>query len=204
LPKQFINVGGKPLISYCLDIFARCACVDIVAVVIAEEWRGILPPGCVCADPGKSRQHSVLSGLLALRGHGPDRVIIHDAVRPAVTAGDIENLIGAAEGRDGATPVLAVTDTTYLSTDGETITATLNRDTLFAGQTPECYDFGKYLAAHENLSDAELSAIRGSSEIAVRHGMGIALAAGRPENFKITTGADLARFRAMVESGKFV
>jgi 2-C-methyl-D-erythritol 4-phosphate cytidylyltransferase len=199
-PKQFIEVGGTALILYCLQAFEQCPDIALVCVVIDEDRRGVLSGDYVCAAPGKSRQHSSYSGLLALKRYNPARVVIHDAARPLVTASDITDLIMAADIFDGATPVLAVTDTIYRSVDGKTIGETPDRDGLFAGQTPECYDFKKYLAAHEKLTDDELSKIRGSSELAARFGMKIALAKGNPDNFKVTTKADLERFRAMVEN----
>jgi 2-C-methyl-D-erythritol 4-phosphate cytidylyltransferase len=170
--------------------------------VIAEDRRDILGDGgYIYAKPGISRQHSIHSGLLALKRYGPARVVIHDAARPLVTARDITASVRAAAGFDGATPVLPVTDTIYGSADGKTIDKTLCRDGLFAGQTPECYDFEKYLAAHEKLTDDEMSRIRGSSELAARFGMRIALAKGNPDNFKVTTNADLERFRTAAENG---
>jgi 2-C-methyl-D-erythritol 4-phosphate cytidylyltransferase len=199
-PKQFIEVGGKALICYCLQAFEQCPDISLICVVIAEDRRDILSGACICAGPGKSRQHSSYNGLLALKRYNPTRVVIHDAARPLVTAMDITALIRAADGCDGATPVLPVTDTIYRSTDGKTIGGALNRDELFAGQTPECYDFKKYLAGHEKLTDDELFKIRGGSELAARFGMRIALAKGNPCNFKVTTNADLERFRAMVEN----
>jgi 2-C-methyl-D-erythritol 4-phosphate cytidylyltransferase len=198
-PKQFVEVGGKALILYCLQAFEQCPDISLICVVIAEDRRGVLGGDYVCAEPGKSRQHSSYSGLLALKRYNPARVVIHDAARPLVTARDITALIRAADNFDGATPVLPVTDTIYTSADGKTIDKTLNRDGLFAGQTPECYDFEKYLAAHEKLTDDELSGIRGSSELAARLGMRIALTKGNQGNFKVTTNADLERFRMIVE-----
>ncbi|MDR3296206.1 MAG: 2-C-methyl-D-erythritol 4-phosphate cytidylyltransferase [Clostridiales Family XIII bacterium] len=202
IPKQYIEIGGKLIINYALKAFENCAGIDIICVVVAAEYRSLLHGECeyVFAEPGETRQRSIWNGLEALRAHAPEYVIIHDAARPNVTAGDVTGVIGAAENYDGATPALAVTDTVYLSVDGKTITKTLHRDALFAGQTPECYDFEKYRAAHVRFAD-RLDTFRGSSEIAVAAGMRIALAKGRPGNFKITADTDLERFRAIVEGG---
>lgn len=198
-PKQFIEIGGKPLILYCLKTFEQCSDIALICVAVAEEWRGILGDGYLYAEPGKSRQHSIYNGLLTLKQYNPTRVIIHDAARPLVMVNDITALIQAANRCDGATPALPVSDTIYQSTDGKTISKTLNRDELCAGQTPECYNFKKYLAIHENLTDDELSGIRGSSEIAVNGGMQIAICKGNLYNFKVTENADLERFRTIVE-----
>ena len=201
IPKQFIEIGGKPLVMYCLRAFELCHDIDIICVVVAEEWRYILGD-TVFANPGKSRQHSIYNGLLALAPYDPEMVVIHDAARPLVDAIDISNVIKASSNYDGATPVIPVTDTIYRSFNGITITEALNRDEIYAGQTPECYNFRKYLAIHSNLSDNEISNVRGSSEIAVISNLRIALCEGNPHNFKVTTNSDLERFRAFVENGE--
>jgi 2-C-methyl-D-erythritol 4-phosphate cytidylyltransferase len=199
IPKQFIKICDKAIVNYTLETFENCADIDIICVVIADEYRHFLSGNYTFSKPGKSRQHSIYSGLQALQKHAPKYVIIHDAARPLVTETDIANCVNSAKNYDGATPVLPLTDTIYHSANGKTIEKTLNRDELFAGQTPECYDYKKYLAIHENLSENELLHTRGSSEIAVNHNMQIALCAGNPHNFKITTNADLERFREIIE-----
>jgi 2-C-methyl-D-erythritol 4-phosphate cytidylyltransferase len=199
IPKQCIELGGRPLMSYALSVLEKCADIDLICVVIAGQYRNLLNGDYVFALPGKSRQHSVYNGLSALSRYSPKLVVVHDAARPLVTADDISGCIRASDGYDGATPALPVSDTVYRSADGRAITALLNRDELFTGQTPECYDFEKYLNAHKNLSDGELSGIRGSSEIAVKSGMRIALCKGNADNFKVTTNADLERFRMIAE-----
>jgi 2-C-methyl-D-erythritol 4-phosphate cytidylyltransferase len=128
-------------------------------------------------------------------------VVIHDAARPLVTAEDIERCLDAMEGYDGATPALPVSDTVYQSEDGRVISSLLNRDWLYAGQTPECYDFEKYLKAHGPLNGPELARIRGGSEIAFMSGMSIALCEGNPMNFKVTDDAGMAVFQSIVSGG---
>lgn len=204
IPKQFIEIEGQPLINYALSVFNECNDIDLICVVVDEKYRAILNGEYVFAEPGISRQHSILNGLCALKAHSPSYVVVHDAARPLVTETDICGCIKGAKGYDGATPGLPVTDTTYQSTDGKTITKALNRDELFAGQTPECYDFKKYLALNESLSDSELSKVRGSSEVAVNYGMQIAICKGNLDNFKITTNTDLERFKSIVRKSETI
>ncbi len=196
LPKQFIEVGGNMIISYCLKTFEQCSDIDIVCVVADEKWRSQIGD-YLFADSGISRQHSIYNGLQALRLYAPKYVVIHDSARPRVTVENISEYINASFGFDGATPSLSVTETVYRSYNGKSIASTLNRDELFVGQTPECYDYQMYLAAHEKYADM-LANFRGSSEIAVNAGMKIALAKGNPDNFKITTNADLDRFKFII------
>lgn len=198
LPKQYIEVNGKRIISYVLETFQRSPLIDVICIVAGETWRSLLGGDFVFGEPGISRQHSVYNGLQALKPYGPKWVIVHDSVRPCVTVDDISALVHAAGKYDGATPTLPVDETIYYSFNGRTIASTLARDQIFVGQTPECYDFQKYLAAHEQFYGM-LVDFRGSSTIAVNAGLKIARAEGRIGNFKITTNADLERFREHIE-----
>jgi 2-C-methyl-D-erythritol 4-phosphate cytidylyltransferase len=204
VPKQFCEVAGVPIIAYALAAFEQCADIDKIVVVASETWRGEISVAAkfhAFAKPGETRQHSIYNGLLALRDTlgDDDFVVIHDAARPLATARDIGECVRAAHGCDGATPALPLNDTVYRSADGETITSLLNRDELLAGQTPECYVYGKYLAAHEG---ADLSGIRGGSELAFNAGMKIRLFGGNPRNIKITVAEDLNCLKYLLENGK--
>ena len=95
-------------------------------------------------------------------------------------------------------PVIPVKDTTYYSEDGKHIHSLLDRSCLFAGQAPEAFLFGKYLAAHEDMSPEELSKIAGSTELAYKAGMNCVMTEGDPMNFKITTPDDLHLFESII------
>ena len=204
VPKQYIEVCGKPIISWtlgCIDFSLFCEAV----IVVSDSFRDFVSGICksdfpeqrfLFAPAGSSRQESILNGLMALRDYaGPyDLAVIHDAARPCLSKDLLRRLLSACEGHDGAMPVLPVKDTVYQSDDGSEISSLLDRDRLFLGQSPEAFRFGRYLEINEGLESEELSKVRGSSEIAFRNGMKIALVDGDEANFKITTPADLERF----------
>jgi 2-C-methyl-D-erythritol 4-phosphate cytidylyltransferase len=215
VPKQFVEVGGVPLIMYCLQMFERCANIDALAIVAMEPWQEQIRKWLekygigkfkMFVLPGRTRQHSIYNGMLAVQSLQPEHVIIHDAARPLVTELDIRSCINESEGYDGATPAIPLTETIYQSEDGATITDLLNRDKLLAGQTPECYDYAKYLKAHKTLCNTELVNIRGSSEVAAKAGMKIHLYKGNPQNFKVTTIVDFeyAKYFIKERSGESV
>jgi len=201
-PKQFRSVCGKPLVAYSLEAFDVCNGIGAIVVVSPEKWREIIPAvdtHCIFAAPGETRQHSIYNALAKLEGFNCDLAVIHDAARPLVTPEDVNACLQAAEGYDGATPALEMTDTVYRSMDGSEISGLINRDELFAGQTPEVYNYRKYFLAHEG---ADLSRIRGSSELAVAADMRIRLYPGRRENIKITTESDWKYLFYLLESVK--
>lgn len=213
IPKQFITVEGRPIILYTLEIFHNHPSIDAIAIVASSVWQpqieqwlvaeGLIGKLIGFAEAGSSRQHSILNGLLKVREMGlsdDDIVIIHDAVRPSVSANLIQRCIAFIDGVDGVMPTLQMKDTIYRSYDGKHIETSLIRDELFAGQAPEAFILGKYYLAHQNMTKNELSIIRGSSELAVLRNLRVRMIDGEESNYKITTPLDLERFRQQVKS----
>ncbi|MEE3332686.1 MAG: IspD/TarI family cytidylyltransferase [Ruminococcus sp.] len=208
-PKQYLVVKDKPIIVYCLEIFQNHKDIDNIIIVVSDEWKDYVIENVDkyritkvkgYAAAGRTRQHSIFNGLLSTEENAPDTdvVIIHDAARPLVSDKIINDcLVGAVED-DGAMPVISVKDTVYQSKDGKSIDKLLKRSELFAGQAPESFDFKKYLDIHKSVTDDEIAATAGSSEIAYRHGMKVRLVEGSERNFKITTIEDLETFETIV------
>lgn len=204
-PKQFLKVGNKLIITYCLDKFEANQLIDEIVIVAAEEWRVFILKNIphvskfkCFAPPGSSRQHSIVNGM-RVASPQTDKIIIHDAARPNVSDDTITQCIIGLGEYDGVMPVLPVKDTIYYSETGEHISSLLNRDKLFAGQAPESFLFNKYLAIHNGMTEEQLSLVKGSSEIAYRHGLKIKLIRGDEHNYKITTMADLEKYKSEVE-----
>ena len=181
--------------------------VDAIIMVAAKEWEPFIEEWVAkigpqkfrgFASPGANRQQSIYNGLLAFKRMNADDndiVIVHDSPRPLVSPGIITDALRALdEGYDGAMPAITLKDTVYYSETGSEITGLLNRDRLFAGQTPECYRFGDYFRVHAGMSVEDLSAIHGSSEIAFQRGLKIKIVQGSERNYKITTEDDMKIF----------
>ena len=209
-PKQFLMVQDKPIISYCLDIFQNHDEIDSVVVVVSEQWQDFVEEYAAkygvtkikgYAPAGKSRQHSIYNGLKCIDENVPDTdiVIVHDAARPLVSDQIISDCIKGATDYDGAMPVISVKDTVYQSKDGEEIGCLLKRSELFAGQAPESFKFRKYFDIPNQVTDEEIGATAGSSEIAYRHGMEIRMVKGSERNLKITTIEDLETFETILK-----
>lgn len=207
IPKQYIEVKGKPIISYCLHKFEENPNIDSIIVVAANDWQFYLKKQIAkegitkfigFAEAGSSRQHSIVNGLRVIEDAN-GKIIIHDAARPNVTDQTISLCMNGLDEADGVMPVIPVKDTVYYSETGDQISSLLNREKLFAGQTPEAFSLEKYRAIHEGLTEADLGLIRGSSEIAYSNGLKVKLIPGDEHNYKITTVADLEKFRAEIE-----
>lgn len=210
-PKQYIEVAGKPLFAYALRGLADSNAVEAIQVVAAEAWQPLINDWLVreglrnifrgFSNPGENRQLSIYNGLLDIEEYAEDDspVLIHDASRPYLTGRMVQDYFAAAEGHDGALPVLPMKDTIYQSRDGKVISGLLPREELFAGQAPEVYRLGKYIAANKAVLPEKILSINGAAEPAVLAGMDIAVVPGEEANFKVTTKADLERFRQQVE-----
>lgn len=210
IPKQYISVNGKLMITYCLETILKSTLIEGVQIVAEEMWQDLIKDAL--ADivhsekfrgfslPGKNRQLSILNGLRDMCQYASeeDRVFIHDAARPMLSSELISECFEATKGHDGVLPVLPVKDTVYLSRDGKGISDLLKREEVFAGQAPEVFCFKKYLEANERLLPDEILKINGSTEPAVMAGMDIVLIPGDERNFKITTEADMERFQEIM------
>ena len=90
-------------------------------------------------------------------------------------------------------------DTVYFSEDGKRISELVERKKVYAGQAPESFLFGKYLAANDRLMPDDIYRINGSTEPAIMAEMNIAMIPGDETNFKITTKQDLKRFEQVLK-----
>lgn len=211
MPKQYIEVGGRMILSYCLEKLSQHPKVDAIQIVAQETWRGLVQ-SCLnnydinkkfrgFSTPGENRQLSIYNGLrdiLTYASGTDDTVLIHDGARPCLSETLITACIEALNGHDGVLPVLPMKDTVYVSSDGRRVSSLLNRGEIFAGQAPEVFVLGKYYEANERLLPHRIFQINGSTEAAVLGGMDIVMIPGDEENYKITTRADLERFREFI------
>lgn len=209
LPKQYIEVKGRTIISRCMEQVLKCERLQGIWVVADGSWQEAIGDSCPAKEkllgfsaPGKNRALSILNGLRGIRECFSEdtTVIVHDAVRPLVSKETLEACIEACELHDGAMPVLPMTDTVYYSNaSGSSVEKLLDRSRVYAGQAPEAFVLGKYLAATEALLPEKILSINGSTEPAILAGMDIAMIPGDRGNFKITTWEDLDRYREIVE-----
>jgi 2-C-methyl-D-erythritol 4-phosphate cytidylyltransferase/2-C-methyl-D-erythritol 2,4-cyclodiphosphate synthase len=142
---------------------------------------------------GDTRQRSVLNGLGALAAQAPDRVLIHDGVRPFVSAALVDRVLAALEeGAAGAIAALPVADTLKRAAPDQRIAATLERAGLWRAQTPQGFVFAQILAAHQAAAAAGRHDLTDDAAVAEWAGLPVALVEGSETNRKLTTAEDLA------------
>jgi 2-C-methyl-D-erythritol 4-phosphate cytidylyltransferase len=204
--KQYLTLAGKPILVCTLEVFEACPLVDALLVVVPSQdlesvrtdilapWNlkkvtGIIPGG-------KERQDSVRAGIEALDGDA-ELVIIHDAVRPFITAGLIENCVRAAAAEGAATVGVPVKDTVKeVGPDGR-ILRTCDRSLLWFTQTPQVF-------RRDIIENAHLAAVRDGfrgtddTSLVERLGIAVRMILGDYGNIKITTPEDLILAEALL------
>ena len=208
-PKQYYKVKDKMILEYTLDVFEEFESVDEIIIVMADAWQEELGDYLRTkykkitgfALPGAVRQESILNGLEVCLEHSKsdqDKVIIIDGVRPLVTGEMVKKCLDAVGEYDGSLLVVPATDTIYYSEDGKGLGKLLDRSKLYWGQSPEAFWLNQYYHAHDGKDHEFMCSMRGTTEIAYVAGMNICLIEGDPMNFKITTQADLKRFKLIM------
>lgn len=215
VPKQYVLVGGKPVFYYSINSLLRNSRTDAIVVVISKEWRSFVEPYIdtklfnkviLFADPGETRQLSIFNALKVIKSAGFDDdsiVLIHEAARPMTKQVLIDECYDACLDVDCVVPVMPVKNTLYSSRDGRMIDSLIDRSTVWSGQAPEAFRFGKYYRAHLETPLDILLSFNGGTELAFHCGLSCRLIKGDPFNFKITTQEDLTHFRSIVESGNY-
>ena len=206
LSKQYLALGGMPLLVHTLNVFERCPLVDALLVVVPppdveavrtemlprwslKKLAGVIPGG-------KERQDSVRAGIEALERE-TELVVIHDAVRPFITVELIENCIRAAAEEGAATVGVPVKDTVKeVGADGR-VMRTCDRNLLWLTQTPQAFRRDIIENAHRA---AVRDGYRGTDDTSLVERLGIAVRMIRGDygNIKITTPEDLVIAEALL------
>jgi 2-C-methyl-D-erythritol 4-phosphate cytidylyltransferase/2-C-methyl-D-erythritol 2,4-cyclodiphosphate synthase len=204
VPKQYIELDGMPVLRHALAPFLAHPAIDGVAVVIhpeghelfetATEGLSLMAP----IEGGAERQDSVRLGLENLVCQAPDKVLIHDAVRPFVDRGMIDRVLGALDTVPAALPAIPVNDTLKCCDNG-LVRATIPRAGLWQGQTPQGFRFDDIIAAHRKLAAQTFT---DDAAIAEAAGLAVAVVGGSQDNIKITTAGDLERAERHFSTGE--
>jgi 2-C-methyl-D-erythritol 4-phosphate cytidylyltransferase len=202
VPKQFLALGGIPVILYSLRAFHAADPQISVIVVMHPGFRALWESICTeykvaipfeIAEGGETRFHSVKNGLALATGEG--LVAVHDAARPVITPGMITALFETAEKYGSAIPAVPVHETVRSLAGGRI--HLVDRTQLRVIQTPQVFDLAALRSAYE--TDYRDS-FTDDAAVFEASGRDITLADGDPGNIKITTPADLAMAEYLVRS----
>ena len=187
-PKACVVCAGRPLVEWSIEVLS--AVCDRVVVAAPP---GHMRPGWV--EGGTSRSASVRNAL----DHAPDArtVVVHDAARPLVTRKLVESCLAALIGVDGAIAAAPVSDTIKQTYPDGTVERTLDRSRLWAVQTPQVFRADALRRALD-VEDDVLAAATDDASLVAAAGGSVRVVEAPPENFKVTSTADLARAEALL------
>ena len=208
-PKQFLELNGKPVIIYTLEIFDSHPMIDGIVVVCLETWipylekqlhkfgitkTGIVTPG------GANGQESIYNGLRAASDrYGMDcNVLIHDGVRPLIKEKTVTDNIEAVDRYGSSITCVKSTETLIVNHPEGSLEIPPRENSLMA-RAPQTFRLRDILAAHEEARRAGKTDFIDSCTMMSYYGYDIHTIIGPTENIKITTPTDFYIFRAMVE-----
>ena len=207
IPKQFIDVDGKPIIIRTLEHFSKHPEVDDIVIScipdkidylwgLIKEHRIEKVVGIV--GGGANGHQSIHNGLVEVEKNSTpdDVVLICDGVRPMLSAKLISDCIETAREHETAVPVTPSIDSVLESPDGETCCKSLPRKQMFITQAPQGYTMRKIMWAHDEAEKRGITNPISSSELLIELGETVRIFQGIRENIKVTTPEDLQTLRS--------
>lgn len=209
IPKQFLTVNERPVIVYTLEAFQSHPEIDVIAVVCIEGWEQMLwayakqfnitklqhvVPG------GKNGQESIRNGIFELEKHyeSDDLVLIHDAIRPMVSAEVISDNIRVAIEKGNAITVIPCAEAMLQTEDGAVSVGSYPRERLKRTQTPQAFRIGDICALHRSALEAGITNSVASCTLMIEMGKQVFFSAGSEKNIKLTTVEDIDIFKALL------
>lgn len=206
-PKQFLRLGGVPILVHTLKVFEESPLILEVCLVVPPDRvkqcrKELLEPYRLkkvrqTIPGGATRQDSVYRGLSAI-SPGVDRVVVHDGVRPFLSTALLKKVIKASEAADGAIAALRLKDTPkYVHEDGM-IDFTPDRARLYLAQTPQVFLKNILIEAY---SKAYVDRVNSTDDSALveRLGYRVRVVEGAWDNIKITTADDLVLAKKIIQ-----
>lgn len=204
VPKQYLDLGGEPMLHRSVEALLAEPRIATIVVVLAPDDTRRPPAGRFDArvhwlpEGGATRAESVRAGLDALAAGDSDWVLVHDAARPGLSAKALARLIDTV--RDdpvGGLLALPVADTLKLADSDDRVCSTLPREALWAAQTPQMFRAGVLRQALAG----DLTGVTDEASGVERLGLAPRLVRGEPPNFKVTLADDLELARVLFSQG---
>lgn len=209
IPKQFLTVNERPVIIYTLEAFQKHPEIDVIAVVCIEGWSAVLQayanqfnitklkhiiPG------GKNGQDSIRNGVYELEKYydAKDIVLIHDAIRPLVSAEIISDCIRVTREKGNAITVIPCAEAMIQTENGLESVGSYPRDRLKRTQTPQGFHIGDICDLHRRALKKGITNSVASCTLKIELGEQVYFSMGSEKNIKLTTVEDIDIFKALL------
>ena len=211
-PKQFMEIGGKPIIIHTLEKFVVHPGLEKVLVLSPKAWVGYtsdiirkyipMSDKIAVLEGGATRNETAMNAIRYIEQAGDldeDTILItHDSVRPFVTHRIIEENIRFAEKYGATDTVIPATDTIVQSVKDGRIDQIPDRRFMYQGQTPQTFHAKKLKDTYEALSQEEKDTLTDACKIMVLKGEHVHLVQGEVFNIKITYPYDITVAKALL------
>jgi D-ribitol-5-phosphate cytidylyltransferase len=212
VPKQYIEVAGKPLFAYSLESLNNLKCINQIIAISNQDYleytqswidriKSEKPIHLVSGGNGRSQD--IVTGLDAAREimDDDDIILFYDAVHPFVDEAGIESVIQAIQEYGAATLAEYQYDTTYqIDADTDTVSKVIPRACVIAGASPEGFTFGQIYNIYKNADAEELSKMTSAGAIALSHEIPMKAVRTSVLNLKITFKEDLELFGHLAQN----
>lgn len=218
LPKQFLKVGGIPVIIRTLQRFLSCEKIEYIVIAMNEAWMdhctemmkefGVDLQKVRIITGGNTRFESLLclakecAKVAEERGESEVIMINHDCARPFVSKRILNENIEMLKEYDMITTSIPTIDTVLVSKDGKLSDCVPDRHTIFCDQGPQTIDVHHFLKLVEGLSEADREKYIEAGRLYIEKGYRVGIVQGERENFKLTTKFDLTLAEMMLADNK--
>ncbi|MCR5148727.1 MAG: 2-C-methyl-D-erythritol 4-phosphate cytidylyltransferase [Eubacterium sp.] len=209
IPKQFITVNEKPVIVYTLEAFQEHPLIDEIAVVCIAGWENVLMAYAkqfnitklkYIIPGGENGQSSIRNGVFELEKHfsKDDIVLIHDAIRPMVSAEIISDCIRVTEKNGCGITTIPCAEAMLMTEDGLVSNESYPRDNLKRTQTPQGFRIGDICELHREALEKGITNSVASCTLMIEMGRPVYFSKGSEKNIKLTTVEDIDIFKALL------
>lgn len=209
IPKQFINVQDKPVIVYTLEAFQNHPDIDAIQVVCIEGWHEILIAYAKQFNitkligvtlGGETGQASIRNGVLSILENfdEEDIVLVHDAIRPMVSADIISDNIAICKIHGSAIAAIPCAEAMLQTESKKHSVSVHDRDKLMRTQTPQAFPLGKLANIHEMAIEKGILNSIASCTLMIELGQKVYFSIGSEKNIKLTTTDDIEIFKALL------
>ena len=215
-PKQYLNIGGKPIILHTIEKFVVKEEFEKIIVLVPESWisytkdiinkhlKGVEKVEVMAG--GSDRNSTIMNAINYIEekfGLDDDTIIVtHDAVRPFVTHRIIMDNIKAAVKVGACDTVIPATDTIVESIDGEKISSIPDRSKVYQGQTPQSFRAKRLKELYLSLTAEEKAILTDAAKIYLLKGEAVHLVSGEVFNIKITYPYDLTVAETLINTDR--
>lgn len=215
VPKQFLNLGDKPILIHTIEKFIINSKFDKILVLTPNNFINSTTDlikniegetdKIIVLEGGETRNDTIRNAISYIKSNFPiddDSVIVtHDSVRPFVSHRIIEDNIKMASEYGACDTVIPATDTIVESVDGDTISSIPLRDHYYQGQTPQSFKINKLDSLYNNLSKDEIESLTDAAKIFTLNNEDVFLVEGDVTNIKITYPYDLKLANTILKGG---